>query len=186
MKNKLISTLLAFTTLTSLAQQPNNAELLTCLKNIKPTIMAEEEYYSNLVSQFDQADYPFLYRILDDFSYNPSMLEFGSHVFEHVVDIIGTIEGFAKPTREIMATLEPLVEKSKEELFTQFESVYNKNHQNYCQNNPNGTFAQIKASDVFNYILQINIFVKIHSTKRAVPYPYVIIGGEIVKLENQA
>jgi hypothetical protein len=183
MKNKLITALLAFTALTSLAQQPNNAELLTYLKNIKPTILDDSDTcYSNLISQWNQADFAFIFRVTDEFSYSSSKMVFGSHVFTQMIDIFGTTEGFKKSIREVMPTLDPLVEKSKEELFTQFESIYNKHHQNYCKNNPNGKFTQMSANDIFNHILRINIFVTVLSAKNAVPYPYEIIDTEIAKL----
>lgn len=70
MKNKLISTLLALTTLTSLAQEPNNAELFIHLKKVKGDIQAKLQELENdkmqIKAELDDNEYQKIEDVFED------------------------------------------------------------------------------------------------------------------------
>lgn len=186
MQNKLITALLAFTALTSLAQQPSNAELLATLKKSKATtIRIAEESYSNLTSQYSEVDLAFVSAIINEF-YNSSqtLQQLMIHSFEHSFGILPKANDLDEFAQEI-DTLNNLFDESREELFTQFEFIYNKHHHDYCKNNSNGKFSQAKASEVFDDALQLIFdFGGSINTKNNIALK--IIDAKIAELEAQA
>jgi hypothetical protein len=177
MKNKLITSLLAFTALTSLAQQSNDATLLAHLKSVKAEIEFNLNESKTMLSQDAETD--FAVSIVNDFFNEAKDLQ-DMLIDENVkpqfdlicnyttlsqlpdvnctkvthYDANGKATGWTNvPT--IIINLDVNFKKTLSELFT---TIYTKHHTKYCQQDPHGRFAAMTTQNdidgIFNEVLR--------------------------------
>lgn len=206
MKNKLITAILAFTTLTSLAQQPSNAELLMHLKSVKAEIELNLKESKTMLSQGAETD--FVLNILNDFfneakdlqdmliskNVNPQFDLICSYTslgqlpdvdctkITHY-DVNGKAVGWTNvPT--IIINLDINFKKTLSELFT---SIYTKHHTKYLQQDPHGRFAAMTTQNDIDQILNEILLEICYNNCTFDICPLLdMIDAKIVELEAQA
>lgn len=154
MANKLITTFFTFITLSSLAQQPNNAELLAHLKNVR-TEIAEDLHREEISNESI-----FALKLASEFYAESKPLQ--QYISETVNEGFNFICNDLKKWDQLFY-LPPnnqgldIIFNAKEQ-YVLFESIYTKLHKNYCSDNPNGPLVKVSAHDVYEEFFNLVVF----------------------------
>ena len=152
MKNRLIAAFLTFVTISSFAQQPNNAELLKKLKSEKNSLQRSKKFWT-----FAENTYRWWYK--DDFSFPADLYQEiyektdNLHLSEHVN--ITFDRNYYRPEnwkvikssffgfQEVEGPIDFCVYRAE------FKEGFTKHHQEYCNKNPHGRWKNLTYDDFY-------------------------------------
>ena len=156
MKSRLFATLLALTTVVSLAQQPSKTELLTHLKNVRneiQTTLKEIPTEEALKSEWGTENFLFLLNLFNEISAiypteNTKNIEelYLTHICE-MNNLDKTAQAFNDAQLASAFYSQQHDPEYSEKKQAEIATIFDKHHQAYCLQYPNGILYDLKVDE---------------------------------------
>jgi len=144
-------------------QQPNKAELLVHLKQIRSTIFnVIQQNFNHFVPADALSNQNFAYTVINEFYDSSDLLQ--QALCDHISDEFNLLCDNMMPFNQLERKLiyvEPVIEETiKKQLYQELVPIYAKHHKQYCIDNPNGELVKIAADKIFDELLEIIFIIK--------------------------